>query len=73
MGYGYELAADEAASPTRIWEPLCPRFPMARAFSEGTYTQLLIRLVSEAGILADHVFTPNMAIGQAVHCDTRPD
>jgi HD-like signal output (HDOD) protein len=69
MGYGYELESAESASLTRIWEPLCPRFPMARAYSEETYTQLLIHLVSEADILADHVFTPHMATAQEVHCD----
>lgn len=69
MGYGYELESDESASLTRIWEPLCPRFPMARAYSEETYTQFLIHLVSEADILADHVFTPRMATAQEVHCD----
>jgi HD-like signal output (HDOD) protein len=73
MGYGYELESDGASSLLRIWEPLCPRFPMARAFSEETCTQLLIHLVSEADILADHVFTPSMAAGQAVFCDSRPD
>lgn len=70
MGYGYELDSDEASSLTRIWEPLRPRFLMARAFSEEIYTQLLIHLVSEADILADHVFTPVMATGQDVHCDS---
>lgn len=70
MGYGYELDSDEASSLIHIWEPLCPRFPMAQAFSEETYTQLLIHLVSEADILADHVFTPNMATNRDVHCDT---
>jgi HD-like signal output (HDOD) protein len=64
MGYGYELASDEASSLERIWEPLCPRFPLARKFHEDTYTQLLIHLVSEADVLADHVFTPAMATGR---------
>lgn len=67
MGYGYELASDEATSLARIWEPLCSRFPVARAFSEATYTQLLIHHVSEADILADHVFTPIMATHHNVH------
>jgi hypothetical protein len=71
MGYGYELASDEASSLTRIWEPLCPRFPMAQAFSEETYNHLLIHLVSEADILADHVFAPAMATQRDVHCDSR--
>lgn len=70
MGYGYELAADEASSLERIWEPLCPRFPLARKFQEETYTHLLIHLVSEADILADHVFTPTMSTGQHIHCDS---
>ncbi|HEV2102914.1 MAG TPA: HDOD domain-containing protein [Candidatus Acidoferrum sp.] len=70
MGYGYELASDEATSLERIWEPLCPRFPMARAFSEAAYTQLLIHYVSEADILADHVFTPTMGVRHDVHCDS---
>lgn len=70
MGYGYELESGDSASLTRIWEPLCPRFPMAQAYSEETYTQLLIHLVSEADILADHVFTPHMATAEEVHCDT---
>jgi hypothetical protein len=39
-------------------------------FREETYTQLLIHLVSEADLLADHVFTPTMATGQNVHCDS---
>jgi HD-like signal output (HDOD) protein len=70
MGYGYEFGSGEASSLRNIWEPLCPRFPMARAFSDETYTQLLIHLVSEADILADHVFTPTMATGHDVHCDS---
>ena len=70
MGYGYELASDDASSLTRIWEPLCPRFPMAQAFNEETYSHLLIHLVSEADILADHVFTPAMATKRDVHCDS---
>ena len=70
MGYGYELASDDASSLTRIWEPLCPRFPMAQAFSEETYTHLLIHLVSEADILADQVFTPTMATKRDVHCQS---
>jgi HD-like signal output (HDOD) protein len=70
MGYGYELASDESSSLIRIWEPLCPRFPLAMKFREETYTQLLIHLVSEADLLADHVFTPTMATGQHVHCDS---
>ncbi len=61
MGYGYELASNEATSLTRIWEPLGARHSLARSFSEETYTHLLIHLVSEADILADHVFTPAMA------------
>jgi len=56
LGYGYELTSDDASSLTRIWEPLCVRFPMAQAFNEETYNHLLIHLVSEADILADHVF-----------------
>lgn len=70
MGYGYELASDDASSLTRIWEPLCSRFPMAQAFNEETYSHLLIHLVSEADILADHVFTPAMATKRDVHCDS---
>lgn len=70
MGYGYELASDESSSLVRIWEPLCQRFPLAMKFQEETYTQLLIRLVSEADLLADHVFTPTMATGQPTHCDS---
>jgi HD-like signal output (HDOD) protein len=70
MGYGYELGSDEAASLSRIWKLLVPRFPLARAFREETYTQLLIHLVSEADILADHVFTPNMTTRNDVHCDS---
>ena len=69
LGYGYELASDEASSLKNIWEPLRPRFTQAQALSEETYTHLLIHLVSEAGILADQVFTPNMATKQDVHCD----
>jgi HD-like signal output (HDOD) protein len=71
MGYGYELASDDASSLARIWEPLCPRFPMAQAFNEETYSHLLIHLVSEADILADHVFTPAMASKPRVHCDAK--
>ncbi len=70
MGYGYELASDDASSLTRIWEPLCSRFPMAQAFNEETYSHLLIHLVSEADILADHVFTPAMATKRDLHCDS---
>ncbi len=70
MGYGYEPPSDEAASLTRVWEPLCPRFPLARAFSEVTYTQLMTHLVSEADVLANHVLTPNMTTDHDVHCDT---
>lgn len=44
---------------------------MAQVFSEETYTQLLIHLVSEADILADRVFTPHMATNRDVHCGTR--
>ncbi|HET7108501.1 MAG TPA: HDOD domain-containing protein [Candidatus Acidoferrum sp.] len=68
MGYGYELQSDGAASLTRVWEPLCPRFPLARAFSEATYTQLLIHLVSEAEVLASQVLTPNISAEHDVHC-----
>jgi len=70
MGYGYELQSDQAASLAQIWEPLCPRFPLARAFSEETYTQLLVQLVSEADLLANHVLTPHMSTERDVHCDT---
>lgn len=70
MGYGYELTSDESSSLVRIWEPLCSRFPLATKFREETYIQLLIHLVSEADLLADHVFTPTMATGQHVHCDS---
>lgn len=70
MGYGYELASDESTSLSRIWEPLCPRFPLAMKFREEIYTQLLIHLVSEADLLADHVFAPAMAAGQHVYCDS---
>lgn len=69
-GYGYELDSDEASSPTRIREPLRPRFPMARAFSEEIYIRLLIHLVSEVDILANHVFMPAMATRQDVYCDS---
>jgi HD-like signal output (HDOD) protein len=68
MGYGYELACDESNSLAQIWEPLCVRFPLARKFQEETYTQLLIHLVSEADLLADHVFTPAMTTGPNTHC-----
>jgi HD-like signal output (HDOD) protein len=70
MGYGYEIASDEASSLTRIWEPLGARYPRARSFSEETYTHLLIHLVSEADILAGHVFTPTMHTSHDVHCDS---
>jgi HD-like signal output (HDOD) protein len=70
MGYGYELASDESSSLVRIWEPLCLRFPVAKNFREETYTQLFIHLVSEADLLADHVFTPTMATGKHVPCDS---
>jgi HD-like signal output (HDOD) protein len=70
MGYGYELASDEAASLIRIWEPLGAQFLRARTYSEETYTHLLIHLVSEADILADHVFTPTMHTSRDVHCDS---
>jgi hypothetical protein len=63
MGYGYELASDESSSLARIWEPLCLRFPLAKNFREETYTQLFIHLVSEADLLADHIFTPTTATG----------
>jgi HD-like signal output (HDOD) protein len=70
MGYGYELASDDASSLTRIWEPLCARFPVAQAFKEEAYNHLLIHLVSQADILADHVFTPTMATKRDVPCDS---
>ena len=70
LGYGYELASDDASSLTRIWEPLCARFPMAQAFKEEAYNHLLIHLVSQADILADHVFTPTMATKRDLHCDS---
>lgn len=69
MGYGYELASDDSSSLARIWEPLYQRFPLARKFQEETYTNLLIHLVSEADLLADHVFTPAMAADQSTHYD----
>jgi hypothetical protein len=69
MGYGYEIASNESSSLVQIWEPLCLRFPLAKKFQEETYTQLLIHLVSEADLLADHVFTPTMATGHNTHCD----
>ena len=43
---------------------------MAQAFKEEAYNHLLIHLVSEADILADHVFTPTMATKRDVHCDS---
>jgi HD-like signal output (HDOD) protein len=63
MGYGYELDSDESSSLVRIWEPLWRRFPLEMKFREEAYTQLLTNLVSEAELLADHVFTPAMATG----------
>jgi len=70
MGYGYELASDESSSLVRIWEPLSLHFPLAKNLQEETCTQLLIHLVSEADLLADHVFTPTMTTGQNIHCDS---
>lgn len=63
LGYGYELDLGEASSLARIWETLKPRFPMARAFTEESFTKLFIHLAFEAEKLADHVFTPVMTTG----------
>jgi len=43
---------------------------MAQAFKEEAYNHLLIHLVSQADILADHIFTPTMATKRDVPCDS---
>lgn len=61
LGYGYEVNAIAATSLSDLWRKLERTFPVAKTYSEETFTKILRDAVAEAQTLADNVFMPVMA------------